>query len=291
MSTQKSLSIIIVNHNGRFWLKQTLETLKKQYLSNSQLNVKTIVVDNNSTDDSQKMIRQSFRWVELLTLDENVGFAAGNNVALRNLTTDYALLLNSDMELHEHSNFDQLIEVLEENKNIGIISPKVKLTNAEIDPACHRGEPTLWASFTYFLGLESLFPNSKLFGQYHQYYKNIETIHEIDACSGAAMMVRAKALKKVGLLDERFFMYAEDLDWCKRFRDEGLSILYYPLVVVTHHKNKSGIESHKATLSHRTKHHFYDTMLQYFDKHYAHHYPKWIRSLIAAILHIKKGVL
>lgn len=284
------LTIIILNFNGRFWLKQTLETLKRSYLSQTSKTVQVMVVDNNSADDSVKMIRQSFRWVELIALEENIGFAGGNNVALSLVTAPYALLLNSDTEITEKANFDQLITVLDENKNIGIISPKVLLSDGELDPACHRGEPTLWASVSYFLGLEYLFPQTKLFGKYHQFYKDINTIHEIDACSGAAMLVRMSAAKKVGFLDDQFFMYGEDLDWCKRFRDVGYQVLFYPLVEVIHHKYKSGIQSQKGALSAKTKHHFYDTMLQYFDKHYAHKYPKWVRSVLKNIIHIKKGV-
>lgn len=290
MASSFDLTIIILNYNGRFWLKQTLETLKKHYLQVTKLKVNVVVVDNNSSDDSVKMLRQSFRWVELIALTENIGFAGGNNVALQQTTSPFVMLLNSDTEMTPESNLDQLIAVMKDNKEIGIITPKVVLSDGELDPASHRGEPTLWASFTYFTGLEALFPNSKTFAHYHQYYKDLNTIHEIDACSGAAMIIRTSAIKKVGVLDDQFFMYGEDLDWCKRFRDAGYRVVYYPLVEVLHHKYKSGIQSQKGSLSSRTKHHFYDTMLQYFDKHYAHQYPKWVRSLIKNIIHIKKGV-
>lgn len=291
MASNVDLTIIILNYNGRFWLKQTLETLKKAYLQETKLQVKVIVVDNNSSDDSVKMLRQSFRWAELIVLEENIGFAGGNNAALATVTSAYVMLLNSDTEITEQSNFDQLIEVMEETADIAVITPKVVLSDGELDPACHRGEPTLWASLSYFLGLETLFPNSKLFSEYHQYYKDLNTIHEIDACSGAAMVVRMSAVKQVGYLDDQFFMYGEDLDWCKRFRDAGYRILYYPLVTVLHHKYKSGIQSQKGNLSSKTKHHFYDTMLQYFDKHYADKYPKWVRTTIKKLIQLKKGVL
>ena len=290
MVNSPDLSIIILNYNGRFWLKQTLESLRHAYLDTTKLQVKVIVVDNNSSDDSIKMVRQSFRWVEVIALSENKGFAGGNNVALAAVKSKYVMLLNSDTEITAESNFDQLVAVMDENKTVGICTPKVTLSDGNIDPACHRGEPTLWASISYFFGLEDLFPSSKTFARYHQYYKDLNTIHEVDACSGAALIARTSAVKKVGLLDEQFFMYGEDLDWCKRFREAGFKILYYPLVIVTHHKYKSGIQSQKGSVSAKTKHYFYDTMLQYFDKHYAHQYPKWVRFFLHNIIQIKKGV-
>jgi hypothetical protein len=182
-----------------------------------------------------------------------------------------------------------LIDYLNHHPKAAVITPQLILTDGTIDPACHRGEPTLWASTTYFAGLEKRFPYLKLFAQYHQWYKDLSQVHTIDACSGAAMMVRMAAVEKVGLLDERFFMYAEDLDWCKRFREAGYQIIYYPSVTVIHHKNKSGRQSDSAETAQKTNTHFYDTMLQYFDKHYETEYPRFIRRLVKYIITIKKG--
>jgi GT2 family glycosyltransferase len=274
------LTIVILNYNAKFWLKKTLTTLKEEYLDKTKYKVKVIVVDNASTDDSTTLVKRSFRWVELIELPENIGFSAGNNVALKKLDSKYGMLLNNDVEFTSNSNLDVLLDVLEkkETKKVGMITPRLEFPTGQIDPGCHRGEPTLWASFTYMSGLESLFPHSRLFGQYHQYYKDTATAHEIDACSGAAMIFRTTLLEKVGLLDEQFFMYAEDLDWCKRFRDKGHKIIYYPYVSLIHHKNKSGISSSSQQTSSKTKGYFYDTMLQYYDKHYQNNYPNWVRT-------------
>ncbi|NCN03976.1 MAG: glycosyltransferase family 2 protein, partial [Candidatus Pacebacteria bacterium] len=223
---QSDLSIIILNYNSQFWLKKTLTTLKEEYLDKTKYKVKVIVVDNNSTDDSKTLVKRSFRWVELIELEENLGFAAGNNIALAKLDSKYGMLLNNDIEFTSNSNLDILIDLMEkpETKKAGMVTPRLEFPTGEIDPGCHRGEPTLWASLTYMLGLEKLFPKSRLFGQYHQYFNDLSTAHEVDACSGAAMIFRTELLEKVGLLDERFFMYAEDLDWCKRFRDKNYKI-------------------------------------------------------------------
>jgi GT2 family glycosyltransferase len=157
-----------------------------------------------------------------------------------------------------------------------------------LDPACHRGEPTPWAAFTYFTKLERLFPRSKTFAQYHQGYKSLESIHTIDDCTGAAMLVRTSALSQVGFLDERFFMYAEDVDWCKRFRETGYDVVFHPGAKVRHHKYKSGMGTSDSTIKSNTTNWFYDTMLHYYDKHYGNSYPSMLRSILKFFITIKK---
>jgi len=111
----------------------------------------------------------------------------------------------------------------------------------------------------------------------------------VDACSGAAMIIRRSILDTVGLFDERFFMYAEDLDLCKRVREHGYVVVWHPGAVVIHHKYKSGIRGSSRQIARSTKQHFYNTMLQYYDKHYRHTYPEFIRSIIKLVISIKKG--
>jgi len=104
------------------------------------------------------------------------------------------------------------------------------------------------------------------------------------------MLVRAAAISKVGLLDERFFMYAEDLDWCRRFRQAGYQVVYHPEVTMVHHKYKSGLDSSSGRVAAKTQEYFYDTMLQYYDKHYRHRYPSWLRVAVRVMLLAKRGV-
>lgn len=286
---QADLTLIILSYNTQFWLKKTLETLKEFYLDQTKYQVKTIVVDNGSTDGSIEMVKKEMKWVELIETGDNLGFAGGNNVALKKATSRYAMLLNSDLEFKADSNFDVLIEYMDNHPEAGMITPRVEFVNGKIDPACHRGEPTPWAAFTYFLKLEALLPKSKLFGQYHQHYKDLNSHHLIDACSGAAMMVRTSAMDEVGYLDDRYFMYAEDLDWSRRFRDAGYQVVYHPEAKVTHHKYKSGIKSSSKKIAKTTNRYFYDTMLSYYDKHYQDKYPKFVRTLIRYYITVKKG--
>lgn len=288
---KSSLEIVIVNYNAQFWLKKTLMSLKKFYLDQAYHQVKVTVVDNASEDDSVAMVKRNFRWANLIQAEANLGFAAANNLALKKTQADYVMLLNSDVEFTAESDLDQLVDYLNQHPKVAVITPKVIFTDGSIDPACHRGEPTLWASLTYFLKLESLMPNSKIFGQYHQGFKDLNQVHQVDAVSGAAMVVRKKAMDQVGLLDERFFMYAEDLDWCFRFRQAGWQIIFYPQVKLIHHKYKSGLKNTSQAIARNTRKHFYDTMLQYYDKHYAHRYPKWVRGLVHTFITIKKGAI
>lgn len=291
MAKQTDLEIIILTYNSQFWLKKALQTLKEQYLDTTEYKVTVTVVDNNSTDETQSMLQSSFPWVKNIHRDTNDGFAAGNNVALKDSKARYLMLMNSDVEATPHSQLDTLIKYLDSHPTVGVITPKVVFSGGQIDPACHRGEPTLWASFCYFARLEKLFPSVSLFSGYHQWYKNLDEIHTIDACSGAAMIVRAEAVAEVGLLDERFFMYAEDLDWCHRFRDAGYSVVYHPEVSMVHHKYKSGIKGSSKKIARTTHRHFYDTMLQYYDKYYRAQYPEIVRLVIKYFTVIKKGAV
>ncbi len=285
------LEIIILTYNSQFWLKKALTTLKEHVLRSSKYTIMVTVVDNDSDDESVQMVHQEFKWVNLIEQTENVGFAAGNNVALKKTTARYAMLVNSDIEFTDASDLDILIKYMDDNTEVGIITPRVEFTDGTLDPACHRGEPTPWVMATYVMGLENIFPTSKLFGSYHQGYKDISSIHRIDACSGASLLIRSKIIKKIGLMDERYFMYAEDLDWCKAARDSGYDIVFHPDVQVIHHKYKSGIKSSSQKIARQTKRHFYNTMLQYYDKHYRSSYPEFVRAIIKYLVIIKLGAL
>ncbi len=282
------LSIIILNFNGQQWLKKLLPSLKENYLAKTKWLVEILVVDNASTDDSVQYLK-TLNDVRLIETGLNGGYAFGNNIALKDNQARYVMLLNSDTEFpDEVSNLDILIDYMESHPNVGIITPKVNLTDGKPDRACHRGEPTLWAAFTYFMKLEKLFPKSKIFAKYHQSYKNLNEIHEIDACTGAAMIVRTSAMEKVGLLDERFFMYAEDVDWCKRFREAGYQVIYDPEVRIIHHKYKSGMGNSSETSKTNATYWFYETMLQYYDKHYQNQYPRIFRDILKFFIAIKR---
>jgi GT2 family glycosyltransferase len=281
------LSIIILNFNGRRWLERLLPTLNDYYLKQTRYQVEVVVVDNASTDDSIAYLN-TLDAVRLIRSKKNGGFAYGNNLAIKGNPARFILLLNSDTELvPDLSNLDILLEYMDANPVVGILTPLVLLDNGKLDTACHRGEPTPWAAFTYFSGLERLFGKSSLFGKYHLTHLPQNTVHDIDACTGAAMMVRNAALDRIGLLDERFFMYAEDVDWCKRFRESGYRVVFHPGVTLLHHKYQSGLKSADQETRSTTKHWIFSTMLDYYDKHYKDQYPGFFRVLLKMFIAFK----
>ena len=292
MKTNKpDLELIFLNYNSDFWIEKALSTLQQFYLTKTKYSILVTVVDNNSSDSSLQTVTACCPTARIIKLDENLGFAAANNKALAQSSARYTMLLNSDIECTPHSNLDELVTYMDSHPKVAVITPKLTFFSGALDPASHRGEPSIWAALTYFSRLEQLFPHSPLFAQYHQTYKDYAQIHEIDACSGAALLSRTSLYHKIGLLDERFFMYAEDLDWCRRFREAGYKIIFYPHTVLIHHKYKSGIKQTSQNIAQKTQFHFYNTMLQYYDKHYAKRYPTVIRWLLKYFVALKKGGL
>jgi len=285
----KTLEIIIVSYNSLFWLRKTLDSLDRFYLPYSKYNIIITVVDNASTDDTVNVLETEYRKINLIKSNTNLGFSAGNNLALKKSNADYIMLLNSDMELTEKSkNIDSTIEYLESDRNIGMITPKLLLSNGKLDPACHRGEPSLLDVFFYFSGFEKLFPKIKFFTKYHMLYKDFSTMHEVDAVTGACMLMKNDILEKIGYFDERFFMYSEDMDLCRRFRLAGYKIIYYPDVEIIHHKYKSGLSSSNSQTKKNISNHFYDSFLLYYDKYYKNKwYYKIARFFVLIFVYIK----
>jgi len=286
------ITILILNYNTSSLIKNLLESLDIFFLKKTILDVHITVIDNNSTDTSVEDLRSTYPDLDLIKNPENIGFGAGNNSGLRTAKSRYILLLNSDTEITTESHLEKLFEYAEKNENVAVITPQVLLDSGELDLACHRGEPTPWASLSYFLGLEKLFPKVLLFSGYHQLYKNLREIHDVDACSGAAFFVRTSAIKKVGYFDEEFFMYGEDLDLCRQFRDAGYRIVYDPSATVIHHKYQSGLKNANQKLAKKTSAYFYSTMVQYYDKYYRKHYPSVVRSALQLFIQMKmKGIV
>ena len=284
----KKIEIIIVNYNSSFWLKKTLDSLYKYYIPVSKYNVVITVVDNASSDDSVVILEKDYPQVNLIKSSKNLGFSAGNNLALRKSTADYIILLNSDTELTEKSaNIDMLIDSLEKDKYVGMITHKLLLTDGNLDMACHRGEPSLIDCFLYFIGFEKLFPKIKFFTQYHLLHKDLNTIHEVDSITGACMVTKLQYLKNVDFFDERFFMYSEDMDLCRKFREKRFKIIYNSAVEIIHHKYKSGLQSKNKKINKNIKKHFYNSFLLYYDKWYKNKfYYKIIRPVVVLFIKI-----
>jgi len=269
------LSVIILSYNTKDITYNCLQTLVSS-LSKASFTSEIFIVDNASEDASQEMIVQfkqkhSSKKISINSIlnVQNEGFPKGNNQALHNAMGKYILFLNSDVII-EKMNWDKLMQFAESKKKLGALTVRVELPSKQIDPASHRGFPTVWNSFCYFAQLEKITKHipslQKLFGGYHLTHLDPSTIHEIDSPSGAFYFSPKKVLDAMKGFDESFFMYGEDLDLSYRIKAEGLQIFYYPKEMVTHLKYQSGIKNKKALK--QTRRHFYDSMLIFYKKHY-----------------------
>jgi GT2 family glycosyltransferase len=231
------ISVVIVNYNVKNLIDNCLASICKAS-EHSRLTVETFVVDNNSVDGSVSFIREKYPSVKLIPLDANIGFSKANNIALKQATGKYILILNPDTVLEEET-FSKMIAFYEKHKDAGAVTSKLILANGKLDSACKRSFPTPAVAIPRMLGLSRLFPNSKLFGKYNLTYLDENKTYEVDAICGAFMFIPKKVLDEVGLFDEDYFMYGEDLDLCYRINKKGYKIFYYPEVTTIHLKGES----------------------------------------------------
>ncbi|OGH21772.1 MAG: hypothetical protein A3F31_04795 [Candidatus Levybacteria bacterium RIFCSPHIGHO2_12_FULL_38_12] len=287
------ISILIVSYNSKIFLRECIDSIEKNILN--KIKKEIIVVDNASGDGSAETIRNSFKDVILVENKENLGFSKANNIGIKKSKGNYILFLNPDTLVREKS-IETLLGFLDEHTQVGAVACKVELPNGEIDDASHRGFPTPWNSFCYFSGLTKLFPHSKLFSGYTMGWKDLSTIHEIDACGGAVMLVRRKAGDDVKWWDEDYFFYGEDLDFCYRLKQKGWKIFYYSNVSILHYKGvSSGIKdiskdrttANKETRNRASKARF-DAMRIFYKKHYEKKYPRFVSWLVHKGIDIKE---
>lgn len=260
------LGIVIVNWNTRDLLRACLRTVQ----ASVGVTATTCVVDNASTDGSADMVRNEFPDVHLIANAANVGYPAANNAGLRALGFDwgrvagprYALLLNPDTELPPVA-LAEMVAYMDAHPECGAAGPKLVLPTGQLDMACRRSFPSPEVSFYRLTGLSFLFPKSRRFGRYNLTYLDPDVETEVDAVVGAYMQVRREAIAQAGLLDERFFMYGEDLDWAFEIKKAGWTVRYNPRVQVLHVKRAASRRSHRAQLA------FHESMLLFYRKHYA----------------------
>lgn len=301
------LSIILLSYNTRDITLKTLESLGRAISADKPLKIEVIVVDNASTDGSSIEIPNSkfqapnsiFKFIQN---KENVGFSKGNNIGLKQATGKYVLFLNSDM-IVDDLRLSELITYLDAHPKVGVLTPRVELSSGQIDPASHRGFPTVWRSFCYYSGIERLLGRLEVtkklelgtwnlgnyFGGYHLSGEDLKTEHEIDACTGAFLLIRGDLVRKVGGFDEQFFMYGEDLDLCYLVKAMGYQVVWYPGQKVTHLKYSSGLGSSTPETRKQIRWHFYDAMEKFYLKHYSSTHNALINRMIISLIHIKKS--
>jgi GT2 family glycosyltransferase len=233
------VSVVIVNYNVRAFLENALVALGK---SMRGIEGEVFVVDNASDDGSVEMVRQKFPEVRLIVNKTNLGFAAANNIALRESSGEYLLLLNPDTLVQEDT-MHRMIDFLATHIDVGLAGCRILNPDGTLQLACRRTFPTPWVALSKIIGLSAMFPGSKLFGKYNLTYLDPSEMHEVDAVSGSFMFLRRKVFEDVGGLDEQFFMYGEDLDWCYRIKEAGWKIFYVPSTQIIHYKGESAKRS------------------------------------------------
>jgi len=229
------ISVIIVSYNVKEFLQQSLLSLKKTLVG---LDSEIIIVDNASVDGSTRVVKSEFPEIKLIENEENLGFARACNQGLEIAKGEYLLLLNPDTLLQEDT-ISTMIDFFENNPDAGAAGCKILNADGTLQKACRRSFPTPSVAIPKMLGLSRLFPNNKFFGKYNLTYKDPDELIEVDAVSGSFLMFRKEVYEKIGGLDEDYFMYAEDLDFCYRIKEAGWEIYYVPDTQIVHYKGES----------------------------------------------------
>jgi len=271
------LSVVFLSYNTRDLTRQALNSV---LAAAEGLEAEIFVVDNASADGSADMVAEEFPQVKLVCNEANVGFSAGNNVALRQVTGEYALLINTDTIVRRDA-LHAMVEFLDAHPEAGACGCKILDPDGTLQLDSRRGFPTPLAAFCKMSGLSRLFPKHPLMARYHLTHLDPEQTAEIEVLSGSCMMVRKAAMDQVGLLDEDYFMYGEDIDWCYRFHQAGWKIYYLPTTAIIHFRGESGRGTPLKILYRKSR-----AMSIFVNKHMARRYrffPLWLLQVGIAL--------
>jgi GT2 family glycosyltransferase len=261
LADHPDLSICIITLNARDYLRACLQSLPA---GARRLCYEVIVVDNGSQDGTCAMLAAEFPTVQCIVNPTNLGYTRPMNQALRQARGRYLMQLNADT-LVQPGAFDALLSFLDARPQAGIASPKVLNRDGSLQRQCRRSAARPWDVITYFSGLSRLFPRSRLFGRYLLTYRGDDETFEVEAVSGSCMAIRRAVVDAIGYLDETYFAYQEDADFCFRARQAGWQVWYYPGAVITHFGGQSG-STHQL---YRGIYHWHRSYLIYYRKHIA----------------------
>ncbi|MBI2268262.1 MAG: glycosyltransferase family 2 protein [Candidatus Blackburnbacteria bacterium] len=280
------LSIVILNYNSEDFLVGCIQSIREADMKGIVYEI--IVVDNASTDGSLEEIRSTkfeirnkFK-IQIIQNEENLGFAKGNNVGVNKASGRYVLFLNPDTVVSKDA-IKTVFKFMEDNSDVGVATARLELADGKLDESSHRGFPTPWNAFSYFSGLEHLFPRNKLFAGYTQgWLIGKKAPHEVDSIGGAFFFVRRKAAEEVGWWDEDYLWYGEDIDFSYKLKKMGWKVVFIPQVKVLHYRGvSSGIKKHSrgiSTASKETKilaaRASTQAMRIFYNKHYVGAYPR-----------------
>lgn len=275
------LSICIVSYQTHHYLNHCLDSI---YQASLQRPFEIIVADNGSWDGTSEFLRNEFPQVQLIQNPQNLGYTAAMNQALRLAQGNYLIQLNPDTEVHPAA-FDLLADFLDAHPEVGICGPKVLNPDGSLQRSCRRGESTPLAVIAHFTALDRLFPNNPKLAQYWMSHRNEDEIHEVAGVSGSCMMIRREVVKQIGYLDERFFAYQEDADFCFRARQAGWKVMYVPTAKILHYGGVGGshVQPYRSIIE------WHRSYWNYYRKNLAHAYPGWFNALYYLMMAAKLG--
>jgi GT2 family glycosyltransferase len=272
------LSVVIVNYNVEYFLEQCLLSVRKAMQT---VIGEVFVVDNNSIDGSVKMVKDKFPEVKLIANKKNLGFSKANNQAMKMASGEYVLLLNPDTVV-EDDTFEKIVAFMDSHPDAGGLGVKMVDGSGKFLPESKRGLPTPEAAFYKMFGISKIFPKSKRFSKYHLGYLNQNEIHEVEILAGAFMLMRKSVLDKIGLLDESFFMYGEDIDLSYRIIKAGYKNYYFPKTRIIHYKGES---TKKSSVNYVLV--FYKAMVIFARKHFTQKNARLLTNLINIAIYFR----
>jgi len=282
------LSVIIVNYNVKFFLEQCLISVQKAseqlLLFHKDYVTEVFVVDNSSVDSSVSMVSSKFPKVHLIDNKINLGFAKANNQALRLAKGAYCLLLNPDTVIEENT-FVEVIRYMDQHQDTGALGVKMIDGSGRFLPESKRAFPSPMTAFYKVFGFSRFLPHSKRFGKYHLSYLDENEINEVDVLSGAFMLLRKSVLDKIGLFDESFFMYGEDIDLSYRIKSAGYKNIYFPLIRIIHYKGES---TKKSSVNYVFV--FYQAMIIFARKHFSPKAASWFSLFINMAIYFRASL-
>jgi len=257
-TTSVDISVVIVAWNAKHYLELGLDSLTKVPPRRS---MEVLVIDNASTDNTVQMVEEKFPSVKLIQSKENLGFAKGNNVVIRQCQGRYIALVNPDVIVFPGC-LDALADFLDKNPKVGNVGPRVFNPDMTQQSTC-RKFPTLWNNFCNAVHLESIFKGRRFFAGEHMFYFAHDRTLPVDVIVGCFSMIRQETFDNVGLLDEELFMYGDDMDWCRRAWNAGWQVVFYPGARAIHDRGKTtapypirfAIAQQRSVLHYWKKHH------------------------------------
>lgn len=275
------LSIVIVNYNVKYFLRQTLLSV---FNSRTDFPYDVYVVDNASEDGSVQMLQKEFPRVIILANTDNKGFSKANNQAIRISKGEYVLLLNPDTVIEEDT-LHKIVAYMDTDATAGALGVYMIDGKGEYLPESKRGFPSPEAAFYKLFGFSKLFPKNKKFGKYHLTYLNRNNIHTVDVLSGAFMLLRRAVIDEVGLLDEDYFMYGEDIDLSYRIKKAGFNNIYFPDTKIIHYKGES---TKKGSLNYIKV--FYEAMIIFANKHFGKGNASFMTLLLKMAIYVRAAL-